>query len=434
MAEHMKSTLALFAFLLLLLAHLAFSLSYKEPPIENMSRLNSEALANPQAMQSNFLSGLQKSTATVGDPIEAAGAKLIKLDPSVDDAVSDGLPPKVIWVWAESHAQSVSQSPDLQKCSDGITLDFKERTISALFNFSLGSQSRTSASTELMLDVPFSAQELGAAGPYENLSVTLDSELDFIYGKTTYHYVYLPCSEGGGKDICVPECVLYSINAGEANFSRKFHSAMNYTVESGQVLFFLSKPVLGEQWYRNNLFDALAFSKRIFYKAVAKMNDEEIGNATSYLFDFYNDSLGIYYIKTVGDRKGNNSILAEHRSIFYPKTIENASDRFSYLYEINSSYSGIGKNNLTVILFDRFGKSFRKTYEIKSRALTYGGNKVEAISSKLDAGDKEGLWSGVLSPENARPSAPYLQNNLTSVIIGIGILGIFLFIVFRKVF
>ncbi|MBS3068224.1 hypothetical protein J4450_05955 [Candidatus Micrarchaeota archaeon] len=397
-----------FVLILFLLCTIAFA-QFLDPPIHNMTSLNNEALLN---LQNNYLNQLTKSTPTISNPVEAADAKLIKFDPAVDNFISAENQPKLIWIWAEKHAEEVNIAADLQSCTDGINLRFNSRTINPNIEFLFnGNNKTTNDSSTFSIDIPFSIEELSAT-PNQNITVSLSGEFNFLYDRTVLHYQYLPCSEGGVEEGCVATCELYSINSDIANFSRQFSSVLNYTVEGGNNLFFLTKPVLREQWYRNNKFNNLVFSNRVFYKSVILFNDEEISNTSIYNFDLYNDSLGIFYIRTTNKSEANITyiLMKENTGLFSPHTLQQSNSSYSYLYQINTTYVGIGENNITLLMVDRFLNNATKIEQINSRMLSLDG------SSKI-----------------ARPSLVFNSAVISNIIIGVGILGVFLFIILRKV-
>ena len=392
-----------------------------DPPIDNMTSLNSVAIAS---LQGNFLSSLSKSLPTTNNPIEAADARLIKLDPSVDNFISDKKPPKILWVWAENHADEVNEAADLQSCTDGINLKFKSKTLSSLLSVSfIGVNKNITDPTQLGLDLPFSSEELSSARPHDNLTVSLSGEFNFLYDRTVLHYRYLPCSETGSEGICVPSCDLYDISSDVVSFSIPFSSNLSYEVEGGNVLFFLSSPVLREQWYLNNKFNNIVFSNRVFYKSSANVNGEDIGNATAYLFNFHNDNFGIYYIESIKSVNTSNNPRMEFKEdsvLVSPTQIELNNDSFSYIYQINSTYNGIGKNNASLVLVDRFSNTFEIKEEITSRFLSFNGNINENVRADQD-------------PVN-RPSLLKKEDKIQNIIITIGAIGVFLFIVLKKSF
>ena len=395
---------------------LSFSISFaqlSDPPIDNMTFLNSEALSN---LQSNYLNQLPKSTPSINSPIEAADARLIKLDPSVDNFISAEKPPKLIWVWAEKHAEEVNLAADMESCNDGVNLRFKSMSINPVIEFLFNSNNKMiNDSSSFSIDLPFSTEELSITAPYQNITISLSGEFNFLYDRTVLHYQYLPCSEGGAAEGCVATCELYSVESDVASFSRQFSSVLNYNVEGGNTLFFLTKPVLREQWYRNNKFNNIVFSNRVFYKAVASFNDENISNTSIYDFDIYNDSLGIFYIKTLNKNNTNstNLLMSEEIDLFSPHTIQQQSYSFSYLYQVNTTYAGVGENNITLRMVDRFLNSFDSKNEINSRMLSLDGATGDGYSQ-------------------SRPSLNPTNNALTNVIVGTGVLGIFLFLVLKK--
>lgn len=404
---------------ILIILFLFFSIGFAQffdPPITNLTSLNDAALQN---LQNTYLIQLPKSPPTIDNPIEAADAMLIKLDPSVDNFISAEKLPKLIWVWAEKHAEEVNIPADLQSCTDGVNLRFKSRTINPHIEFLFNGNNRTVNDSSFSIDVPFSTEELSVNAPYQNISVLLSGEFNFLYDRTVLHYQYLQCSEGGAAEGCVPSCELYSIDSDIANFSKKFSSNLTYVVEGANTLFFLTKPVLREQWHRNNLFDSLVFSNKVFYRSVILFNEEKISNTSIYDFDLYNDSIGIYYIKTINksdDVNDTSTIMKESTGLFSPHTIQNQVYSYSYLYQVNATYRGVGKNNITLLLIDRFLNNATKKEQINSRTLSLDGVPREGSSST----------------DFTRPNIISNNQTITSVIVGVGILGVFLFIVLRK--
>lgn len=404
---------------ILFLISVSFAL-FSEPPVNQMTGQNN---ASAPLLQNSFLTHLPKSMPTVSNPIEAADAIIVKLDPSVDNVVSDKNPPRILWVWAEKHAEYINQLPDLQRCFDGVTLIYNSKTVSSTIKVSFKGETRSMRNPGSgYLDLPFSPAELATAGPYEKMTISLSGEFNFLYDRTILHYKYLPCSEQGGQGVCVPSCDFYSMETGVANFSRPFSSSMAYTVEGGNVLFFLASPVLREQWYRNNRFDNLAFSNRMFYKSAFLLNGLEISNASLYAFDLYNDDIGVWYIKSVNlANKSSGMAFAEKLVRVSPNQIQRTNDVFSYLYQANASYSGLGKNNATLALFDRFLNQYENSEEITSRMLSLN-------SDTMETGEP------VMNQSVARPSLAYKEEKLTGIIINIGIIGVFLLIVLKRLF
>ncbi|MBI5051563.1 hypothetical protein HZC08_02275, partial [Candidatus Micrarchaeota archaeon] len=164
----------------------------------------------------------------------------------------------------------------------------------------------------------------------------------------------------------------------------------NYSVEGGPVRFFLSAPLLNEQWYQNNHFDNLILTKRKIYDAEIYLNNKSTGYSEIYRFGVSTDSLGFQRIYSIPNSSGFNLQHSELNESYFPKQLELEKEFFSYIYPLNSTYSGIGENELLLTVKDHFGNNFTSKKFLYSRFLTAGnlteGNETPGDQAKFRKG------------------------------------------------
>ena len=396
-----------------------------DPPIEDMIALNAAAISN---LQNAYLSQLPHHTPDFNDPIEAAGAALIKLDPAVDSSISSSRPPKTIWVWAEKHADTVSAVvTNSQGCQDSYFLKFVSKFVSFPIKFSFRGSTRTTQDPDsFYFDIPFSKNELDAADPYDRLSVDLTGKFDFYYDRLINYYSK-SCSDTdqGEVCICVPSATVEDVKV----YSKPFSSTLSYEVEAGNVLFLMNAPLLREQWFRNDKFNNIALSKRIFYKSDIIRNQEKVASASIYEFDYFADKLGIHYIKSllIADPQFKDGITAfkEDKALVFPKQLEEKDEKFGYVYQTNFTYSGIEKNDLELDMHDRFLNVFEKKELINSRLLSYEKDGVEDNLNLESVPEK-------INPESIRPSLAIPEQNTNFAILEIGLIFVFIIILLKR--
>lgn len=417
----MKSiTLVLF----LLFLH-CFSISFPyflDPPLDEVSAYNINS-SSTSLFKERFLLSLQKSNSSISNPIIFADAAIIGLDPVVDNTISSDRLPKLLWVWAEEHEPNLLSPYDPQKCADGfptesVSLNFISYNFSPSFNFSFKNKTKTlGGNLQEIFEIPFNALEFSSGNGYDNLSISLNGNFTFTYNKIVSKYEPL--------GIFQPSCELYSIENSIETFVRPVSYTISYNVESGSVLFFLRAPVLREQWFKNNVFNEIIISKRAFYNSKIFLNDERISQANMYVFDIKENKFGMKYTKSIPMKNATNMLYSENFTNITPIPIEKTKESFSYVYEFNTTYNGVGRNNITLKIRDRFLNSFEVSESILSRGLTYDNNKIEnsfPINNRNVSGNNNLL----------RKSIQYTESNLTIATISLGTVGILLIIILSR--
>lgn len=375
--------------LLLFIFSICFSLS-TEPPISEMLSQNLE--------QSNVLVSAISSGGAVSIDLRA-----VKITPSIDGSISSE--EQNFLLYYSSISLYSKDMPDLPDCGKrlvnaSIELEFVFTTnnLSKIVSYSL----TDSESLPKNIIIPFSENELSLAEANNSLEVFLNWKIKVNFEN---YEVYSPGGEG----------VQFYCNSGPLQTEEYFGTSnISYKIENGNLLYFLSKPVLKEQWYKNNHFDSVVLSKRKFYKGEILKNGEKLLFTQLYFFDSSYDQYGLMNILLV--KNESNQELSEAIAYNVPVPLEINNESFIYVYMFNSTYEGIGKNNLTLVLYDMFGNEFTQTYEITSKMLGFGGNNSE---------------EGTLS-EYTEKSAAFGKEELLLILVPTSIIGILFILVFFK--
>ncbi len=376
-------------FLFLFIFSIYFSLS-AEPPIDEMLSQNLE--------QSNVLVSAISSGESVSIDLRA-----VKITPSIEGSIS--AEEQNYLLYSSSISLYSKDMPDLPDCGKR----FVNASIEFDFIFTINNQSKSVSYSLTDLDslpnyilLPFSKEELSLAEANDSLDVFLNWKIKVNFEN---YEVYSPGGEGV-QFYCNPGPLQTEEYTGTSNIS--------YKIENGNLLYFLSKPVLKEQWYKNNHFDSILLSKRKFYKGEIFKNGEQLLTSQLYFFDSSYDQYGLMNILLV--KNESNQELSEVIAYNVPVPLEINNESFIYAYMFNSTYEGIGKNNLTLVLYDMFGNEFTQTYEITSKMLGFGGNNSE---------------EGTLS-EYTGKSAAFGKEELLLILVPTSIIGILFIIVFFR--
>jgi hypothetical protein len=220
----------------------------------------------------------------------------------------------------------------------------------------------------------------------------------------------------------------------------------SFRVYGRKKLFFLQAPVLREQWFRNNRFDVIVLSQAPIYHAEVRLNNNLSENISMERF-MMDNSTGPYGLWeafsapfnpiAAGDNSTNQTnstnetwpgqALPQLRSgqhwseypmnsSITPSPLEESSNAFSYAYGFNSSYEGIGANNLSLAVWDVCGGNGSVSEPISSRMLSYGGTTLEN-GSPIDASISRG-------------SVPFTEDTLSRAEISIGLVAVVLLLSF----
>ncbi len=382
--------------IILLIFGIVFS-SYTNPPFIDVNVYNNGKINN---LQSTYLQSVDKKNPTYEDPIAFASARLLLAFPSVDNRISADKQSNIIWVWAENH--SVKEKRFDGSCTDERT--YVDYTLSGSISFTFKNNTRNISitnKTELTVSIPFTKDELDKTNGSDELAVKLEGNFIFIYNEIDYG---LWCSLYGCN--CVPSLPK------NVSITYHFSDQLSYLVEGGSVIFFLSAPVLHEQWAKNNHFDNIILSKRLFYSGVVKLNNNKIASFNLYNFDIDDAGLGLLKIVSFKNFSLSNIYAQENKTVITPIPLEKENETFVYVYKFDTNYSGIGVNNLSIELIDHFESHFNKEAAIASRLLSFNENISEDNT-------KYGF-------DKMRESAPFFIYSLDIRIISFATVGILL--------
>lgn len=323
-------------------------------------------------------------------PLIHASAKLLTIDPSVDNATNIENNPRLVFAWgarADTLKRDDWESDDCTEYQNASSV-----TRSALVTFTFRNTSETVSTTTNVVAIPDSVQEAmqGTTGR-DRLNIKLDSTFDFLY---TIDDQYATFESG---------CVQRLVNFTE---SLNIKDEMNWTVEGDNTLFFLRTPVLNEQWFRNNHFDSIAFSDSRIYKGRISANNDQEKEFHLYSFNITPGIYGLQKIESIP--LDHQPGIGEHTVFNTPIPLALQNNTYGYLYEFNYTYDGIGKNSLLLETSSFSGKDHSFSQALLSRALSHSGNISELETDK----------------ENVRKSRGTSVSSLNQITIGFGIIGL----------
>ncbi|MFA5412255.1 MAG: hypothetical protein WC350_02835 [Candidatus Micrarchaeia archaeon] len=380
---------------LLLLCVLAVSFAYTDPPMAEVMEHNFN--------NASFLLGLADiiPDGAAADPY--FNATLIGVFPSVEGRVpADAGIYHVLWTWGENNSGTVFFPGPIEgsgNClADEDGGDFTIEGVDYSFTIKVDNETLLDWTDKGPGEIHYFNLTLNATR-MERYNATEKLEVVLEYN-ATYNYVEEH-----------PPCEYFR------SISRNGTANISYYVENGNVTFFTARPVLGEQWYRNNHFDNLVFSNKRFYKSEVYLDGVKVGSAHVLNFSIYNDTFGTWFINSSQDYNNTNVTMGEHEIVYSPTPLIHNNESFRYLYEENYSYSGIGRHNLTLVLTDDFNHTINYSRELLSRA----AGEQEAA--------EEGAYYAQGGTEYARPTYEKPEESLTQVIIPTGALAIIFIVV-----
>jgi hypothetical protein len=112
----------------------------------------------------------------------------------------------------------------------------------------------------------------------------------------------------------------------------------------------------------------------------------------------------------------NSGWSESNNNVTSPFQLELENNSFRYVYEFNSSYIGLGKNNLSLVVSDVVLASAWYNDTILSRMLSYNGSFAEDGSSA--------------TPTTSRPSISFSPDSLLHFEIGFGLIACILILAF----
>jgi hypothetical protein len=412
-----KLNLLFLAILILAFSQVSFSI-YSDPPTKNTSSHNLNAAKSlndrfdPEYAVNGTIAvefrGTDINWAPVYRdfdlPLIRASAKLISIEPSIDNVIS-GENPFLIFSWGgeadEMEAKEWEKLPGLMG-DDCVEFQVASNVSKyALVKFAYGNLSQTINTTENVVPIPKSIlQAMENTSGDDKLNISLNAVFNFTYTLDDR----IPTHDGCKKNL--------------VNFSSIIHvyDQINQTSSGDKTLFFLRTPLLNEQWFRNNHFDTLVFSNSRLYKAQIRENGKPVKNISLYSFNITTDEYLLQRIVSIPDNKSSND-AAQHNVLNYPTPLSIDDSGFFYLYEFNHTYEGIGENLLEIEVVSFFGSKSTFSQNINSRVLTHSGNISEL---------------GTYNESSARESKDFEDSNLQPVIVSFGIIGLFLLLLLTK--
>ncbi|MEM4272528.1 MAG: hypothetical protein QXH30_02970 [Candidatus Bilamarchaeaceae archaeon] len=329
--------------------------------------------------------------------------------PQVDNKIPSDVE-GILWAWNEKNADGMTIS---EEGSDGCTDYYYPALIgysrSAVMRFSFRNETRAitlidygvedeaegrEMETDPIVGIPFSFEELETANGTENLTVELQWEYHYSF-EVPWSDQFLHCEDdghGGQSCSCQSETfepLLYWNTEKKGNVSREF------IVESGRASFFLVRPVLGEQWYENDHFDTLIFSRKSIYKAEISMGGNKTASAQIYNFTVLEDPLGAWHIFSNEIQDSGNASMAAYELSYWANPVVKEEMPFSHLYEVNHTYEGWGPQNMSIEATDFFLGKHKYGKEIYGRKATRWG----ASETGEPAGGPEYYRPGKEEPE-----------------------------------
>jgi|WetSurMetagenome_2_1015567.scaffolds.fasta_scaffold117976_2 hypothetical protein len=410
---------------LLLLAGIAYA-QYAEPPLAEVMANNTQAA---QALDGYYNeSYAQNGTITLRfddytqSPNISASVIILGLSPQIDNVscVTDDM----ALISARGHEEGPLVSipypgyPDFScdkawhdsnpslplrcdfdgdDCSEFVNRTIVAYNLNATFIFRNDSLSVPLSSTSLEVP-PDMLSLLENASGAENLTINISGNVTFIY-EVNDQFI-------DGMD-CFSNYTNFSSSI-PINVSRVF------TVGGRQKLFFLVAPILREQWFRDNRFDVVILSQCPLYRAEISMNNATVRNISIRTFNITRDFFGF---ASMSSNKSHPAGWSEDSvEPVTPTPLEAASNSFAFVYRFNHSYSGLGENNLSLIVRDSVRSFAQYNDTFTSRMLSHGGSTTETGQNA--------------SMVPSRPSAGFQTGSLTHLEIGLGLVGLVLILAF----
>ncbi|MBD3397860.1 hypothetical protein GF412_01780 [Candidatus Micrarchaeota archaeon] len=343
----------------LLLLVLSVCIGLEDPPVDDVVQHNqgiSASMARNPALTTGEL--------TRQDPARV-NMSIVTVLPCVDSRIPEDAE-ELLWGWNENNADGMhltEEDPD--GCTDRYNPTLINHTEQATIAFEFRGERRESAlnMNDGIADIPFSPEELSESNGTENLTVTIEWNFWYYFEVVVTNNVMKNGSCESQVGTPLEYWDIYIIG----NTSKEF------IVEPGEASFFLARPVLGEQWYKNNHFDTLVFSRKGIYKAEISMDGEETAYARIYEFTVMEDPLGAWHITANKTEDFRNASMGNHEISYWANPVVKENNSFSHLYEINHSYGAWGPRNMSITVTDFFTGEHRYSREILSRKLTKGG-------------------------------------------------------------
>ncbi len=411
---------------LLLLCLSGLLLAEGGPPLANVSAQNAAAAAALDGYfdanhSSNATAFLRFGSYSQEHPV-AVSVLVLELSPSLDGVSCSAAEPSVIFArglsaghltslpsegypdfpcdraWFEESTMEYAWRCDFDgdNCAEYENRTYADYSLNVTFAFRNVSESVPFSSTLMGVPANVSAAMADASGA-ENLTVSINGTVRVIY-EINDRSMDFDCHDNFTQ-VEVP-----------------IHVQANASFRAGGAgkLFFLRAPILREQWYRNNRFDVIALSQCPLYSASISLNNGSLRNITLRTFNITTDEYNISRLESAPAPGGGwSESSAEPAS---PIPLEAGASSYLYAYEFNSTYAGLGENNLSLSITDAAMQNASFNDTLLSRMLTHSGNISE---------------NGGEAPIGlARPSIAPGKSALSAMDVGVGLLGLLIILMF----
>lgn len=359
------------------------TLSYisSDPPIATvqtgnialLARFTGGPIAGSNGFDNCFVeSAGERMTASRVIASGSAFVRIFGLFPAIDDRISASYPPSAYWAFGQDMRtyQWSTENCDYRAYP---SVTWNHRLDFTFLNSTQTVQNPSSRPTGLPSKT---IADLAYGNGITVINASVMSTMDI-------NYRIIQCCVGS------PDC------ADEYETIRvRCKDSKEYRAEGFPISRLRVSPPVREQWYQDNRFDNAVVAQRRFYKGAAYLNGEVFATFKLHNFSVYQDQYGFQRIYTAEIEQNINMTANEavsnqtHEWILMPGS-------FSTYYQLNTSYDGIGWNNLTLELYDQFGHAFNYTDEIHSRKLSYDENLSEdALPTAGDDLRPSRSWDG----------------------------------------
>lgn len=389
--------------LLVVFLSASFLFAYDDPPINEVDSHNEGIAAGLMGAK-----GISLGPLTDEEPAKVNMSIVVAL-PQVDERIPSDAE-GIIWAWNEKNADGQTLThEDADGCTDYYLPALINYSRGASMSFNFRNETRAvvlieydwvdeaegrEMETDAVVGIPFSFEELEAANGTENLTVELQWRYAYFFEVVVSNQYQVCVDNGQGGQSChcessVNEPLRYWDILVTGNASESF------IIESGNASFLLVRPVLGEQWYQNDHFDTLVFSRKSIYKAEISMDGNESGYARVYDFSVLEDPMGAWHIFSNSTANFSNASMAAYSLSYWATPVVKENNSFSHLYEINHTYEGWGPHLMLVRATDFFLGEHEYEKEIFDRKISRWG----VSETGEPAGDPEYYRPGKEAPE-----------------------------------
>ncbi len=266
-------------------------------------------------------------------------------------------------------------------CTENIIEIFVNRSVETEFN--LNNKTFYTNSTSNILNFPQDLlEEISNSSGRDVLNMSSSIEVEFTY----------MINDRIGGFYCADDY---------KNYSDTIIHTLNssFFVGGDKKFIFLSKPIINEQWFRNNKIEVIIFSQF----PLSNLTYSRGNYSKSVTFRQLNETYNFYGLKVLV----SNNVSKENIAKTSPHLLEKRGLNYSYIYVFEEEFEGLGYFEHYVKVEDILGRSENFSFTTLSRALSYQSNYSEVES-------------------NFTRKSSYFEINYSVVYLGLVVLGILL--------